>query len=326
MKSGDADRNAADVHAELHAHLVAALDAHFTAWWAAFLLSVLETLKGFRAFGDDDGQLVALALSAASFRRTDPSLSPVPDQGRKQGLSLSAIAIQTGCPLETIRRTLSRMVDGSVLQRDGNLYSIAVPDDLVTMGARQAGRMVRIISGIPGAAPAREANNGIGEATGDDLGATWLAALRYCANLRRRITKGSYLSCLVAGMLQVEEQVRLVLLANGKTVASRAEFNGAAIAMPQPLIAIQQTSVLAAESMTRTRAAVRHAVELGLGSIPERGLFRYSIGAAAVPDDSQAYTRGVKEALADLKVYSSPASKAGASIEPVGAFEPGTRH
>jgi hypothetical protein len=129
-------------------------------------------------------------------------------------------------------------------------------------------------------------------------------------------SKGAYLSCIIAGMLQVEGQVRGLLLSQGRLSSSRLEFNAAAAAMPQPLISIQQTSILVMEPMARTMAAVRHAADSGFGTIQERGLFRYSMGATAVPDDSQIYTRGVMEALADLVLKSSFVSEADTAIAP----------
>ena len=281
-------------------HDLPLLDEHFTLWWAGFLLSVSATLKQFRAFGDDDGQLVALALAARALRSGRASSLSLAGQSAHDGLSLSEIAVMTGCPLETTRRTLKRMRAASSVLREGNRYSILVGDELLAAGATQAEVLAQLLSAIParefpGWAPGNEEHT-------KELAAAicWTAALRYCANLRRRITKGAYLGCMIAGMIQVESQVRRMLLASGKHGASREAFNNVAVTMPEPLISTQETGRIAGEPSSRVHAAVQHAVDLGLGTVPMRGLFRYSIGAAAVSDDSQAYTRGVKEALVEL--------------------------
>ena len=291
------------------AEIVSQLDIHFSAWWAGFLQCAIETMKMFRRYGEDEGKLVALALAAKQVRGDDlapPSSAATHRSGH--GLSLSEVAVQTGTPLETTRRTLMRMVSEGHVQRTRDRYEIVRLDELVGLASRQAEGLALLMIRTPAIVPS-EARAGVPRgATGIGVSAYWSAILRYCANLRRRITKGNHLGCLVAGMLQVEAQVRWHLLNLGKHFVSRAEFNEVAEAMPAPLLPIQQTAIIAGESMARTNAAVRHAVELGLGTIPERGIFRSSIAAARVPDDSQAYTRGVKEALAHLVLASLSAT------------------
>lgn len=290
------------------AAIVSRLDDHFTTWWAGFLQCAIETLKAFRKFGDDDGKLVALALATKQVRG-DHLASVSPAAMHQNGLSLSEVAVQTGAPLETVRRTLIRMVgDGQVL-RTRDRYDLVRSDELVRMAARQAQGLALLMIGAPGILPSELVLGSPRGVTGDAVCAYWSAILRYCSNLRRRIAKAAHLGCLVAGMLQVEARVRWHLLSLGKHLASRAEFNEMAEGMPAPDLVIQQTAMLAAEPMSRTNAAVRHAVELGLGTIPERGIFRFSIAAARVPDDSQAYTRGVREAMADLILASLAATR-----------------
>lgn len=308
MQHDGVNNNSTEIPYGLHGGIVAQLDETFSAWWAAFLLGANETLKGFREFGDDDGQLMALALAAHQVRHAAPSLL-VPDQLHldDDGLSLSQVAVRAGIPLETARRTLKRMIGNGYAQRRGDSYLIVVPERTFKAAGQQADALMSLVVALPLLLPPGLTCSGPGSATGDGVSHYWSAVLRYCANLRRRVTRGAYLSCLIAGMIQVEMLVRSHLIQRGRSIVSRQEYNEVAIKMPQPLIPLQQTAIIASETMARTQAAVRHAIELGLGTISERGIFRFSIGAAAVPDDSQAYTRGVKEALADL-VLSSLAS------------------
>lgn len=292
---------------EAHSRWVLALDQHFTIWWAAFLLTSLQTLQEFKRFGDDDAKCMALAIAVEQLRFAKRS-APASRSGDPDGsaLSLSQLAILTGCPIETTRRTLAQMVQAGTVQRQDKRYSMVVPDELFASGTGQAWALVNLLRSISTATSTQLITERQAVTSGG-VSAVWCAVLRYSANLRRRITKGAHLRSLIAGMVQVEQQVRSHFLLCGKSAASRMEFNQAAVSMQQPLIAIKQTAIIAGDELARTQAAVRHAVDLGLGTIPESGIFRYSIGAAAVPDDSQAYTRGVKEALADLMLASLPA-------------------
>mgnify|MGYP006287109277 CR=1 FL=1 len=290
-----------------HSRWVRALDQHFTTWWAAFLLTSLKTLKEFRRFGEGDAMVVALALAVEHLRLAERS-SQASRPGDRNGaaLSLSELAVKTGCPIETTRRTLAQMVQVGAVQRQGKHYCMATSAEFCAFGADQAKALMNLLGRIP-VSTSSELLSENSAVTNQGISAVWCAVLRYSANLRRRITKGHYLRSLIAGMIQVEQQVRSHFLLHGKSVASRVEFNQVAVSMQQPLISIKQTAIIAGEELAKTQAAVRHAVDLGLGTVPESGIFRYSIGAAAVPDDSQAYTRGVKEALADLMLSSAPA-------------------
>ena len=86
------------------------LDLQFSGWWAAFLLCALNTITGFRRFGDDDGFLVALALAANGAGTGSTQDGKAAVVGLNRTLSLSEIAVQSGVPLETTRRTLLRFV------------------------------------------------------------------------------------------------------------------------------------------------------------------------------------------------------------------------
>lgn len=292
---------------DAHSKWVLALDQHFTIWWAAFLLNSIRTLQEFRRFGVDEAKVVALALAVEQLRLAERS-SQASRSGDRNGAarSLSQLAVMIGCPIETTRRTLAQMVQVGTVQRQGKHYSMAVPEELCAFGAGQARAMMNLMRLIP-VSSSSDLPSEISAVTNHGVSAVWCAVLRYSANLRRRVTRAAYLRSLIAGMVQVEQQVRRHFLIHGKSVASRLEFNQAAASMQEPLISIKQTAIIAGEELARTQAAVRHAVDLGLGTVPESGIFRYSIGAAAVPDDSQAYTRGVKEALADLMLSSLPA-------------------
>ena len=291
---------------DAHSKWVLALDQHFTIWWAAFLLNSIRTLQEFRRFGDDDAKVVALALAVEQLRLAERS-SQAPRPGDRNGaaLSLSELAVMTGCPIETTRRTLAQMVQVGTVQRQGKRYCMAVSEELSAFGAGQAKAMRNVMRPIP-VLTSSELQPESSAVTNHGVSAVWSAVLRYSANLRRRITRGNHLQSLIAGMVQVEQQARSQFLLHGKSAASRVEFNQAVVSMQQPLVSIKQTAIIAGEKLSRTQAAVRHAVDLGLGTVPENGIFRYSIGAADIPDDSQAYTRGVKEALADLILSSLP--------------------
>lgn len=145
----------------------------------------------------------------------------------KSGLSLSEVAFRTGIPVETTRRALLKLSNSGLVQRRQERYDIALPDELLKAATRQALALNHIIRAIPGIVlPADNLADGASEA-GKGVGPYWTSVLRYCGNLRRRITKGVYLSTLVAGVLQIETLVRHSMLLNGKSVLSRPLDNQA---------------------------------------------------------------------------------------------------
>lgn len=276
------------------------LDLQFSGWWAAFLLCTLNTIAGFRRFGDDDGYLVALALAASGARTGSAQDGKASVVGLDRTLSLSEIAIQSGVPLETTRRTLLKFLQAGAAVRSEGRYSIVLPHEIFEHAGGRARSLASVLYRLTDRLFPRVIDSSVQLSNDDLLMAYWAGSLRYCANLRRRVVKGSFIPSLVAGMLQVEGVVRRAQLQLGNTILSRADFNSSAEKVADPIIFLQETAFLANETMPRVMASVAHAVELGMGSTPVRGRFRFSLVAARVPDDSAAYTRGVREALEAL--------------------------
>jgi hypothetical protein len=276
------------------------LDLQFSGWWAAFLLCALNTITGFRRFGDDDGFLVALALAANGAGTGSTQDGKAVVVGLNRTLSLSEIAVQSGVPLETTRRTLLKFVQAGAAARSEGRYSIVLPHEMCDDARGRARALASVLYRLTDRLFPRVIDSSVRLSNDDLLMAYWASSLRYFSNLRRRVVKGAFIPSLVAGMLQVEGVVRRAQLQLGNTVLSRAAFNSSAEKVDDPIIFLQETALLANETMSRVMASVSHAVELGMGTIPVRGRFRFSLVASRVPDDSAAYTRGVKEALEAL--------------------------
>lgn len=282
----------------LRERLVAAHEAKFSAWWGAFLLNALETLKSFRQFGDDEGQFLAWALATASLR---------PAGAAPHGaLSLSEISVTTGIPLETARRHLLKMTQAGVCRREGTLYAMSLPSD-VRAGAleRLAPFAATLRSVVDDIAPPRQASSdAIDERA---LRAYLQSGLRYCANLRRLLTRGAFIAFVVAAMLEIEGRIRLQQMLVGPGILSRSQYNGLVERRHDITLHATRIADLAGEPLVRARAAIRQGIELGFASAVGPDQFAFSAIAARIPEDNQAYTRGVKEGLADLLLAASAA-------------------
>lgn len=279
--------------------LLGLLEMRFSGWWAAFLVHALETLKAFRLYGDDDRQMLAWALALAATQGEDPERPAIIGQG---GLSLSEVAAITGIPTETARRHLLRLAQDGQCRRDGQIYAMDFAGPLrveVAVRARALRESVCTMLGRPPPAPV--AGPGAEAAV---VGAYLSAGLAYAANLRRRVTRGVFIPCTMAGMLEIEGAVRHRRLLEGDPDESRRRYVEIVYRINWIVIHTARIAQLAGEPMPRARAAVRYASDLGFGTLVSSDHFAYSAEAAEVLRDQNVLIGGVREALADLILIS----------------------
>lgn len=270
--------------------VLARLDERFGAWWGAFLLHGLETLKTFRAYGDDERQILVWAMATSDGR---------------PGLPLSELATMTGIPVETARRHLLRLAQDGQCRREGALYAIDLPETLRAATAGRTIALARVLHDIvyPGASLDAEWP----AAADAEAARVYLSAgLAYCASLRRRVTRGVFIPCVFAGMLEIESAVRHRRLLEGDLVESRQHYVEVINRLNWIVVHTARVAHLAGESMTRARAAVRYAGNLGFGTMVSPDHFAYSAQAAQVLRDEQALIVGVKERLAELVRVATP--------------------
>lgn len=281
-----------------HPVLVGLLDERFTAWWAAFLVHALETLKAFRVYGDDERQILVWALAVRALDGAMPG-----------ALSLTELAAMTGIPVETARRHLLRLAQDGQCRRVGALYAIDMPEVLRAAIALQARALVRVLRrALPrDGAPVPSESDAL---TPDAVRAALVAGLAYCANLRSRVTRGVFLPCFVAGMLEIEGAVRLRCLLEGDLALSRRNYLEIVHRMNWIVIYTARIAQLAGEPMARARAAVRYAGDLGFGTMVSADHFAYSADAAQVLREERGVICGVLERLADLLVAAGAAPAA----------------
>ena len=181
------------------------LEEGFSEWWEAYLLYTLEVLKTFRQWGDDEKQLLAIAL--AENRWGDGA----------GGLTLSAIALATGMPAETARRNLAQMVGAGHCDRAGDLYRLIVSDNVRVQVEVQARTFARAMQ-------ARLA--GLGIFVRPPTASEYLASvLRYIANVRRLFGRGSQVASAVAGMVVISGSVHRIMVTEGERRVARAVYN-----------------------------------------------------------------------------------------------------
>mgnify|MGYP006267282937 CR=1 FL=1 len=275
----------------LREQLVTAQETKFSAWWGAFLLNALETLKSFRQFGDDEGQFLAWALATASL----PSAGAAP----RGALSLSEISVTTGIPLETARRHLLKMTQAGICRREGTLYAMSLPPDLRAEAMDRLAPFAAILrSVVDDIMPPRRGP--FDEIDDRALRAYLQSGLRYCANLRRLLTRGAFIAFVVAAMLEIEGRIRLQQMLVGPGILSRSQYNGLVERRHDITLHATRIADLAGEPLVRARAAIKQGIELGFASAVGPDQFAFSAVAARIPEDNQAYTRGVKEGLADM--------------------------
>lgn len=277
----------------LREQLIVAHEARFSAWWGVFLLNALETLKSFRRFGEDEGQLLAWALATASL----PSAEGTP----RGALSLSEISVTTGIPLETARRHLLKMTQAGACRREGMLYAMALPSDVRAGALDRLAPFTAILHSVVDDVmpPSRVSFDAINDRV---LRAYLQSGLRYCANLRRLLTRGAFIAFVVAAMLEIEGRIRLQQMLVGSGILSRSQYNGLVERRHDITLHATRLADLTGEPLVRARAAIRQGIELGFASAVGPDQFAFSAAAARIPEDNQAYTRGVKEGLADLLI------------------------
>lgn len=266
--------------------IVEHLEAYFSDWWGAFLLYTLEALKVFRVWGDDDKQLLMWALTAKALER------------RATGITLSEVATMSGVPIETARRNLVQLTEQGNCIREGDLYR-AVVSQVVTVELEQLAR--RFAKALAVNVPQAQANS-----TDVDLAAYLRASLNYASNIRRYVARGAYVASVVAGMVEIESHVRFHLLRHGLRSASRSEYNQIVEEFPDNKFHATRISQLTGEAMDKVRNAIRYAEGLGVVTLFGHDLCAFNAKAAWVPGDRQAYTRGVKEELAEFILSTSP--------------------
>lgn len=270
--------------------LVALLEARFCRWWAAFLVHSLDTLKAFRSYGDDDRQILAWGLAVAAARaERDPSVA-------RDGLSLSELAALTGVPVETARRHLLRLAQEGQCRRAGQHYAIDLSDALRARLVERARALAAVL--------VRELRPPVPVVTAHQesvLLEVYLAAgLAYSSNLRRRIMRGVFIPCVMAGMLEIEAVVRTHRLLDGAADESRQYHVEVVHRLNLIIVHTARLAHIAGESLARARAAVRHANDLGFGTLVSPDYFGYSAQATPILRDNQALVGGIRERLADL--------------------------